>query len=69
MKASHHRLGGVLPGFHRITGQRIVLGVSCHECTVFGHLHRRAIEQSVSLAVALGLARHGVPTVVQVRED
>ena len=57
-----------LHGFQRITGQRIVLdsrGAEGATCTVFGRLHRREVEQQVTLAVALGLARDGVPTVVR----
>lgn len=66
VKSSHRSTGGVLPGVHRVTGQRIVLASGRHECTVFGRRHRRSVEQRVSLSVALGLARQGVPTVVRV---
>ena len=52
-------------GFQRITGQRIVLGGAGAQCTVFGRLHRSDVEQQVTLAVALELARDGVPTVVR----
>ena len=66
------RRGPMLRGFQRITGQRIVLGGSGApraECTVFGRLHRRDVEQRVTLAVALELARDGVPTVVRAHGD
>ena len=59
-----------LRGFQRITGQRIVLGgAGGAACTVFGRLHRRDVEQQVTLAVALDLARDGVPTVVRTVES
>ena len=66
------RRGPMLRGFQRITGQRIVLGgagAGRAECTVFGRLHRRHVEQQVTLAVALDLARDGVPTVVRAHGD
>ena len=61
-RATHH-------GFQRIRGQRIVLGGAGAQCTVFGRLHRRDVEQQVTLAVALELARDGVPTVVRAHGD
>ncbi len=64
-----HRRRPSLRGFQRITGQRIVLdGAGGAACTVFGRLHRRDVEQRVTLAVALDLARDGVPTVVRTPE-
>jgi hypothetical protein len=71
IKASHRRAGGAptLPGLQRLTGQRIVLGADRTECTVFGRRHRRPVEQQVSLAVALDLARKGLNTVVRTGGD
>jgi len=57
------------PGFQRVTGQRIVLTDHEPECTVYGRLHRRTVEQRVPLSVAVDLARRGVHTVVRVAED
>jgi hypothetical protein len=71
MKPSHRSPGGAptLPGMPRLTGQRIVLGTDHAECTVFGRRHRRPVEQTVSLAVALDLARRGLATVVRTSGD
>lgn len=63
------RRRAALRGFQRITGQRIVLAGTGAQCTVFGRLHRRDVEQRVTLAVALDLARDGVPTVVRAHGD
>jgi len=57
------------PGFQRVTGQRIVLTAGGPQCTVFGRLHRRPVEQRVPLPVALDLAHRGVHTVVRVAGD
>lgn len=59
----------VMAGFHRISGQRIVLGADQATCTVFGRRHRTTVERLVPLSVALGLARRGVNTVVRVSGD
>jgi ribosomal protein L5 len=68
IKPSHRSAARAVPGLQRISGQRIVLGATHNECTVFGLRHRRAVEQRVSLDVALDLARSGVTTVVRVSE-
>ena len=71
IKSSHRRAAGAptLPGLQRLTGQRIVLGRDRTECTVFGHRHRRPVEQRVPLNVALDLARKGLNTVVRTSGD